>query len=333
MGIATSFTELVGCVIPIKMAGMGVATPALAAGVAKAGALGTVSYSYLGGPKRAISTLDELVDNAGRGAIAVNFLMPALDMALLDIAAARARVVDLFWGDPDREIVERVHEGGALASWQVGSLDEARRAADCGVDVVVAQGTEAGGHVRGQTPLFELLVDVLEALEGEVPVLASGGIGTGRQIAAALGAGAAGVNVGTRLVATAESGAHSDYVQALVLAKSAEDSVSTTEFSIDCPLCPSTHRVLRSALEAARAHGDEVVGTVTMRGQSQDLPLFAGVPPTPAVNGRVDAMALYAGRGVAYCAAGQTAAEVIQELSRETERIVRRSSTRLTPSD
>jgi len=330
MSIATSFTDFVGCTIPIKMAGMGVATPALAAGVAKAGALGTVSYSYLGGPRRAVSTLDELTDNAGPGAIAVNFVMPAMDLDLLDIAAARARVVDLFWGDPDLEIVRRVHDGGALASWQVGSLDEARRAADCGVDIVVAQGTEAGGHVRGQAPLFELLVEVIGALEGEsIQVLASGGIGTGRQIAAALGAGASGVNVGTRLVASEESGAHPEYVQALVQAKSADESVSTTEFSVDCPLCPSTHRVLRSALEAAHALGKGVTGTITMRNDSMDLPVFAGVPPIPSINGRIDAMALYAGRGVAYCHAGQTAADVIDELAQEAERIIRGSTTRL----
>ncbi len=138
----------------------------------------------------------------------------------LELAATSARVVDVFWGDPDPIVVNRIHAGGALAFWQVGSLDEALAAADAGCDVVVAQGVEAGGHVRGTTPLLRLLAQVLPAVD--VPVVAAGGIATGAALAAVLNAGAAGARVGTRFVASAESGAHPEYVAAL-LAASAEE--------------------------------------------------------------------------------------------------------------
>src|SRR5262249_29699656 len=137
-------------------------------------------------------------------------------------AARAARVVDVFWGDPDPEVVARIHAGGALAFWQVGSTEEARAAAGAGCDAVVAQGVEAGGHVRGTTPLRKLVDEVTAAID--VPVVAAGGIATGRSMRACLDAGAAAVRVGTRLLATAESGAHPDYLAALIAA-GADDTV------------------------------------------------------------------------------------------------------------
>src|SRR6266849_6782892 len=155
MALATRFTELVGCRVPLQQAPMGsVSTPALAVAVAA--------------------------------------------------AAARVRIVDFFWADPNPALVEVAHRGGALACWQVGSVDEARAAADAGCDVVAVQGVEAGGHIRGHSPLLHLLESVLGQLD--LPVLAAGGIGDGRAFAAVLGMGAAGARVGTRVVATRESG-------------------------------------------------------------------------------------------------------------------------------
>jgi enoyl-[acyl-carrier protein] reductase II len=98
-----------------------------------------------------------------------------------------------------------------MAFWQVGSRQEAVAAAQAGCDLVVAQGIRAGGHVRGTVGTFPLLEEVLEAVD--VPVLAAGGIGTARAMAAALIAGADGVRVGTRFVATPEAGAHPEYVE------------------------------------------------------------------------------------------------------------------------
>ena len=82
--------------------------------------------------------------------------------------------MELFWGDSDTQVVARIHAGGALAFWQIGSVDEALAAVDAGCDAVIAQGVEAGGHVRGTTPLLELLRRIVPAVE--VPVIAAGGM-------------------------------------------------------------------------------------------------------------------------------------------------------------
>jgi NAD(P)H-dependent flavin oxidoreductase YrpB (nitropropane dioxygenase family) len=104
-----------------------------------------------------------------------------------------------------------------LVSWQVGSAEEARAAVGAGCDQVVAQGTEVGGHVRGRMSLLPLLSEVLDAVD--VPVLAEGGIGDARALAAVLAAGADGARIGTRFVAARESGAHPRYVDALIAAR------------------------------------------------------------------------------------------------------------------
>jgi NAD(P)H-dependent flavin oxidoreductase YrpB (nitropropane dioxygenase family) len=85
------------------------------------------------------------------------FLVPFLDLEGVEVAAREARVVEFFYGDPDPDLVRRVHAGSALACWQVGSVAEARAAADAGCYLVVAQGTEAGGHQRGKLPMLSLL--------------------------------------------------------------------------------------------------------------------------------------------------------------------------------
>src|ERR1700760_2607445 len=146
-----------------------------------------------------------------RGVLAANFLAGDIDPEAVAAAAARGRIIDFFWTDPDPALVSVAHQGGALACWQVGSLAEARAAVAAGCDMIAVQGTEAGGHVRGFTPLLPLLSSVLAHVD--VPVLAAGGIGDARAFAAALAAGADGVRAGTRFVATAESGAHPLYRQ------------------------------------------------------------------------------------------------------------------------
>src|SRR5215470_9983453 len=232
--LTTAFTDLVGCQVPIQQAGMGgVATPELAAAVADAGGLGMVSMVLQ--PADAVAAGLDALAKQTRGEVGINFLMPLLDPEAVDAAASRVRVVEFFYADPDAALVDRVHEGGALAAWQVGSSAEARAAVDAGCDFIVAQGTEAGGHVRGRVSLLPLLDSVLDSVD--VPVVAAGGIATPRGVAAVLAAGAAGARLGTRFVATPEADAHAEYVDALLQA-SADDTVVTEAFSA----CGPTHR-------------------------------------------------------------------------------------------
>jgi nitronate monooxygenase len=293
-----------------------IGTPELAAAVTNAGGLGMLP----GGDARA--TLEPMLDEvaaATQGSFGVNFLLPFLDPEAVDLAASRARLVEFFYGDPDSELVDRVHATGALAAWQIGSVGEARAAVEVGCDVVVAQGTEAGGHVRGRLALFPLLEQVLGTVG--VPVVAAGGISTGRTVAAALAAGADAVRVGTRFAAARESAAHPDYVEALLRAVG-EDTVLTESFGLDWPDAP--HRVLRCCLEAAEAVAEDTFAVRDEGGRETPIERWDSAPPSANVRGRVAAMALYAGEGVAAVQRVQPAAEIVSELVDEAETLLAR---------
>jgi NAD(P)H-dependent flavin oxidoreductase YrpB (nitropropane dioxygenase family) len=299
--LATRFTELFGRRHPVQQAGMGgVGSPDLALAVSAAGGLGMLSGTV--GDDALRAQLEVVPTDA---TIGINFLMPFLDRAAVETAAARSPFVEFFWDTPSAELVETVHAGGARAGWQVGSGDEARAARDAGCDVIVAQGVEAGGHVRGTTGLLPLLDEVRGIVD--VPIVAAGGIGTGRAMAAALISGADAVRVGTRFVAAAESIAHPGYIQALVDA-SADDTVLTTAFGAGWPDAP--HRVLRSCVAA----GEELGAAQTWRTDW----------PTIHDEGRVDARALYAGQSVGAVRSRQPAAAILAELVDAAEAILSR---------
>src|SRR2546422_865187 len=142
-------------------------------------------------PEYVAKILDEL-RRWTSGAFGANFIVDGvresgkLDadfLKVLEVAASRAPVVEFFYEQPDAELVEIAHAGGARVSWQLGSAAEAVAAERAGCDLIVAQGTEAGGHVRGKIGLLALLSEVLPSVK--VPVVAAGGIGTGRAMAAA----------------------------------------------------------------------------------------------------------------------------------------------------
>ena len=307
----TRFTRLVGCSVPIQLAPMGaIASPDLAVAVADAGGVGTVTA--LGTPPDVfLARLDDLCERTD-GALSANVLLPDLDDEYLTAIAEHVRLLDCFWFDPQPRLVDLAHRAGALVGWQVGSAEEAVAAADAGCDVLTVQGLEAGGHVRGHEPLLPLLREVRDAVA--VPVLAAGGISDGDTFAEVLRAGADGARIGTRFIATTESGAHPAYKQAIVDA--GEDATVLTDAFADCPLCATSPRtrVLRTAVERVAALDDDVVGTATLGERTVPIPRHSGLPPFAGVEGHVEAMALYAGAGVGSVAAVQPAAEVVAEL-------------------
>lgn len=313
MSMSTRFTELLGCEVPLQLAGMGGCSgPELVNAVAGAG--GAATLAPHGVPLRA---LEELLDRLGPGVIGFNVLVPFLDVAAVEAAAARLRYVEFFYGDPDAELVARVHALGALAVWQVGSVREAVAAEVAGCDVVIAQGVEAGGHVRGTTALLPLLDAVLERVA--VPVVAAGAIATARGVAAVLAAGADAARIGTRFLATPEADVHPDYLDAL-LAAGADDTVLTTAFSTTWPDAP--HRVLRSCVDAARALTGDTVGTLTVGDRQLPLPRLGPQTPVRATAGHVAAMANYAGQGVGAVTAVRPAADVVRELADGAEQLL-----------
>lgn len=241
----------------------------------------------------------------------VNFLMPMVNPAAVEVAAGHAKVVEFFYGAPEPELVQMAKASGAVAGWQVGSMAEAEEAVIAGCDYVVAQGVEAGGHVRGSMSLWSLLEQLIGHVD--VPVIAAGGLGTKTAVAAALAAGADGVRVGTRFVATHEANAHPDYIDALV-SSTAADTVLTTAFGVGWPDAP--HRVLQAAVDRATdvARKTETAATITIDGVERQLPVFGPSSPTKESVGNVDALAHYAGQSVDAVTSRQSAADVVAEL-------------------
>jgi len=280
--VRTRFTELVGCSLPFQLAALGgVGTEALARAVEAAGGLGMV-------PGRV--TLGEPRD----GALGKGFLIPYLPEVTDVVEDVRGlRVAEFFWGEPDANLVDAAHSAEALVSWQIGSATEARAAEAAGCDLVVAQGVEAGGHVRGNQPLDDLLAEVLVAVS--VPVVAAGGIGSAARVAELMAAGADAVRIGTRFLTCPECDTHADYVRALIAA-TADDAVITDHFDNDGGW-PAPVRVLRSALEAAVVAGNRSTS-----------------PPTRAAEAPLT-MACYAGLSVAHVGDVKAAAEVVRELT------------------
>lgn len=310
MSAGTRFTDLVGCELPIQLAAMsGIAGPELAAAVSNAGGLG-----MLGVGRRTPDLLGPMIDDVltlTDRPVGAGFIVEFLDRGSLELAAARLPVVEHFWGWPDRALVL----DGCVTGWQVGSADEARAAVDAGCGYIVAQGVDAGGHVRSSQPLDELLASVRDAVGGAgVAVVAGGGIGTAADVRRALDLGADAVRIGTRFVATHESNAHDRYVELLAEATDRDTELSEA-FRIGWPDAP--HRVLTSCV-AASGHAPDVLGSMPGPdgGPRQPVPRCFVSPPTREFDGAIEAMALYAGAGSVGAITGRTsAAEVIAELA------------------
>jgi nitronate monooxygenase len=309
--MASPLCELLGCELPIQLAPMGSvsATASLPLAVAAAGGHGM--YPALGLPPAAIApVLDALGDRTR--AFGVNFIVPVMDRASLELAVQRAPYVDFFLADPDPALVEIVHAGGTVCGWQVESGGGARAAAAAGCDVVIAKAWESGGRkgIEGPT-LLPLLDAVLDAVS--VPVIAAGGIASARGVAAALATGAHGVRVGTRFIAASESDAHPAWVRAVIDA-AAEDAVVSTAFNVGLPE-PGPHRVLRSSIEAAEALTDDQAGVLRLAGAEIPVGRFGAQPPTRESTGAIEAMPFYAGQSAGAVRTIQPAAEIMAELA------------------
>ncbi|MCE7883083.1 MAG: nitronate monooxygenase [Actinobacteria bacterium ATB1] len=226
MAIQTRLTELLGIRHPVMLAGMGgVSYSALVAAGSEAGGLGCMGAGTM--------TTDVMVDEMRMvrettdKPFGVDLLtaMPGDQVPMVEaIIAGGAGVFVAALGVPT-EVIDLCHENGLLVVNMCGKVDHARRAVDAGCDVVVAQGTEAGGHT-GRIATMPLVPQVVDAVGDEVPVVAAGGIFDGRGLAAALALGADGVWVGTRFIATPEARSAPGYKEALLAA--AEDATTVT---------------------------------------------------------------------------------------------------------
>ena len=147
---------------------------------------------------------------------------PSTIDAHIDICISEGvKLAVFFWNLPPPDWIARLHKAGVRVWYQCASVEKAKQAVDAGIDAIIAQGSEAGGHNKSQSGLFALLPVMVEAL-AHVPVIAAGGIVDGRGAAAALALGAAGVCVGTRLLASEEAHMHPEYRRRAVAAQSSD---------------------------------------------------------------------------------------------------------------
>lgn len=311
------------------------AGPELVAAVSNAGGCGVLGGCPPDELRRRISTVQKLTKRP----FGANVIIATFDAADADdqdredtrqrINAAldeRVPLLVLFWGDPS-PFVAQAHAHRVKVLVQTGSVEEAKRAAAAGVDAVIAQGVEAGGHVRATESLWQVLPEVIEAI-GPVPVIASGGIGDGAAIARAIAMGAQGVSMGTRFVASEEAWTHRLYKERIVQGR-AEDTVLGTIFDVWWPDAP--HRVLRNKVvrewEAAgrpppghRPGEDNPIGKRRRPwGGVQEWPRYAVGMIPPDFDGDPDDAPMWAGESVGSVNDIKPAAQIISELVRDAE--------------
>src|SRR5438552_12313232 len=337
VGLRTQLCDKLGIDVPILSAGMGsVAGPDLVAAVSEAGGFGVLGVS--GASPEGIQERIGSTRALTRRPFGVNVIIDEVGWASSEedreqVRAEVVRAIDeqvaavvLFWGDP-APFVDLAHRKGVVLLVQVGSVAEAETAAAAGVDAVIAQGVEAGGHVRGTSSIWELLPAVVAAVS-PLPVLGSGGIGDGAGVARAIGLGAEGVSLGTRFVASEESRAHPKYKRRIVESR-AKDTVYTDDlYDISWPGAPT--RTLRNRTfdewEAAgrpppgRRPGEGTfVGVLRLSsGETFEWPRYAGAgSPLVGFEGDLDYPAMWAGESVEVVNDVLPAAEIVRRLAED----------------
>ncbi len=298
----TSITELLGVERPILQAPIGGCAGAeLIAAVSQAGGLGILPCTW-SSPAVITEQVEAIRTRTDRPFGANLVLVFDVDAQLAALLAAQVPVITFSWGRAGRQRVARCHAAGARVALQVGTATAITSALEDGVDVLIAQGVEAGGHVQSTTPLVVLLPDAL-ATAGTTPVVAAGGLATAADVRDVLEQGAAAAMLGTRFVASRESEAHATYKRALVAATK-EDSRYTLCFDGEWPFAP--HRVLQNAtLDAWEAAGCPQPGArpgegdiVARRAGGYVLTRYSDDPPRVGDRGSILASCLYAGTSV-----------------------------------
>ncbi len=314
----TRLTEILHVEHPVMLAGMGgVSYHRVVAAVSEAGGFGCLGASTMG-PEEMVTEIAATAALTDRP-----FGVDLLTAAPQDMAAKVADMIEggatvfVAWLGVPREVVEQCHEGGLLVVNMCGKVAHAVAAVEAGCDIVVAQGTEAGGHT-GQVATMALVPQVVDAVGGRVPVVAAGGIFDGRGLAAALSLGADGIWVGTRFIATPEAQAVPGYKDRIL--DSREDGTVITR-----AYTGKTCRVLRTAYadEFERAGGvaEPFPGQV-IRSMTDGANHLGGDEHTEGVD--PDREFMPAGQGIGAIDELVPAGELVQRFVTEAEAVLDR---------
>jgi nitronate monooxygenase len=312
--VTTPVCELLGIEQPIVQAPMA-AIPGLAAAVSNAGALGMLTLTWSDDAGAVVrETAAQTTRPFGGNLVLIDDQHHRLDQAL----AAGLRIVSFMWGDPSGYIGP-VHDAGGIVLHTVGTAEEARRSVASGADVIVAQGLEAGGHVWGTIGTLPLVPAVVDAV-APVPVIAAGGIGDARGVAAVLALGAQAAWLGTRFLLAEEMPIHDDYRRRLIAAAETDAQLYPNLYEVGWPDSP--HRALRNstatAWEAAgrpplaqRPGAGDVIAHFA---SGEAIVRYEPAPPMVGTTGDIEALSMWAGQGVALARERQSAADIVAEL-------------------
>lgn len=234
--------------------------------------------------------------------------------------------VQFSWGIPGKETISLIKSSNSKLGIQVASKDGAKTALDLGADFLFCQGVEAGGHVQAHKALQDVLKDVLQ-VASDIPVLAAGGIATGHDMRKVINAGASGVVMGTRFIATVESDLHDEYKNSLVQAGE-NSTVFTNCFNkFNGGEWDAMHRVLRNeTFTMWEAAGCPLTGNrpgekdiIATSSDGSTFERYSLMPPVQWLQGQVTELAMYAGQGVSKVNNIPTAGDLIESLWKEYE--------------
>jgi NAD(P)H-dependent flavin oxidoreductase YrpB (nitropropane dioxygenase family) len=332
--ISTRFTSAYGVDHPIAAAGMAFAgmVPSFTIAAAKSGVM--ASFAGVGlMPTPVIEQRVREVQAATDKPFHINFITLYTQDEHIDLCVAlKVRAVSFHWGPPKKEWITKLQKNHIAVWEQVGSVQAAKNAAKAGIDCIIAQGSEAGGHNYGELPTFALMPIVKDAI-GDVMLLAAGGIADGRGLAAALALGADGAWVGTRFVATTEGHVHDRYKAKIVEA----DGTDTTKTRIFGKHHPDFNpiRVLKNRVvtewnervsEVPDDNSNEgLVGTMDMFGVPTELRKFTNLVPMPDAQGDFEELPLLAGQGVGLIHSIEPIALVVENMIKQAHGILHRA--------
>ncbi|KAF3780856.1 putative nitronate monooxygenase [Nymphaea thermarum] len=343
--MAVTFGSILGFDNGIMVAPMGadVAGSALVAAVANAGGIGILaspvnSYDVT---VNLITATKKLTTKPFGAGILLEFDNTKSIQAIFDEKLACLQV---YWGDFPKEMVDEAHKAGSTSnSWkktmttrsalnllQVGSIKDAEKAIAAGVDCIIAQGVEAGGHIIGTVGLIALLPRVVDLVgDRDVTVVAAGSIADARGYVAALALGAKGICMGTRFVATKEAYAHDFYKHQLLQFTEADTdrtdlySRATWRAYVRCLNTPF-HNQWRNAPESVENDDSQpIIGYSIINGGEAVLRRFNGNTPNPTTTGELENMVYYAGQGVGLITEILSAADVISTFVEYAKKIIK----------
>jgi nitronate monooxygenase len=322
MPFETVLTKALDLRVPVLAGPLGRGTNAeFLAAVANSGSFGFTALMHM--PEATVS--DELaeISRATNGRFGANLTLVVDQHKRLAAALdAGVRVFSLWQGDIE-PYVRIIKDAGGLVFWTIGSPEDAARAKDIGVDFIVSQGSEAGGHFVGVAPTMSLLPAIVDTAKG-VPVVAAGGIADGRGLVAAMALGACGVWMGTRFVASKESANHRGYKERVVAAR-ASDLVETELFDPVGRECP--HWVIRNST-FSRWEDAGCPPTGQRPGEGERISRFPDGKPLyrydvaaawDSMEGDWEASPLYAGAAVELIHDVKSVAEIVGEIEATAE--------------